>query len=153
MRRPLLPLLAAVIGFVAPISIVAAQGPTDADWLAVLKHLAERGDLQSQCVLGEIYERGEAGPRNYAEAAKWYRKCAQQGDGRAQLTLGLFYAQGLGVPKNDSEACFWSILAANSGIKRAAKLRAATERHLTAQQLSGVRRRAAEWRPIKPVER
>ena len=35
--------------------------------------------------------------RDYAEAAKWYRKAADQGRAKAQLSLGMMYFVGKGV--------------------------------------------------------
>jgi len=43
-------------------------------------------------------------PRNYEEAAKWYRVAADQGDYSAQKELCQMYVAGRGVPQDYEEA-------------------------------------------------
>ena len=62
-----------------------------------------------------MYRKGKLVPRNYAEAAKWYRLAAEQGDAHAQFNLGASYTAGRGVPQNDAEAVKWYRLAAEQG--------------------------------------
>ena len=47
-----------------------------------------------------MYQNGRAVPKNYREAANWYRKAALQGYAKAQHNLGNLYVIGQGVPKN-----------------------------------------------------
>ncbi len=47
---------------------------------------------------------GEGLPKNYVEAARWFRKAAEQGNGFAQNNLGVMYAQGQGVAKDPALA-------------------------------------------------
>ena len=54
-------------------------------------------------------------PRDYAEAALWYRKAADQGDANAQFHLGLMYFRGSGVPQDYAEAAAWYRKAADQG--------------------------------------
>ena len=63
-----------------------------------------------------MYESGQGGLRNDAEAIKWYRKAAEQGDAVAQFNLGTMYAKGEGVSQNDAEAAQWYRLAADHGL-------------------------------------
>ena len=81
---------------------------------AILK-LAEQGDLLAQQLLGDCYTKGEGVPKDYAEAAKWYRMAAEQGEARAQCNVGLFYYTGQGVPKDDAEAVKWYYKTAEQG--------------------------------------
>src|SRR4051794_5840843 len=46
--------------------------------------LAEHGDPAAQTYLGFMFETGRGVPRNYTEAAMWYRRAAEQGDSLAQ---------------------------------------------------------------------
>lgn len=62
-----------------------------------------------QC--GQEYEN----KRDYAQAAKWYRKAAELGHARAQLNLGFAYENGLGVAKYPVEAVSWFRKAAQQG--------------------------------------
>ena len=54
-------------------------------------------------------------PRDYAEAAKWYRKAAEQGDVDAQYNLGDMYRYGLGVSQDYTEGVKWYRKAAEQG--------------------------------------
>ncbi len=83
--------------------------------VAALKAKAERGDANAQCSLGAIYEAGAGVPKDYAQAATWFRKCADQGSGVAQAVLGYLYEKGLGVTQNDSQAMQWYRKAAEQG--------------------------------------
>ncbi|MGA3213586.1 MAG: tetratricopeptide repeat protein, partial [Terriglobales bacterium] len=53
--------------------------------------------------------------RDYAEAAKWYRKAAELGYGAAQYYLGFAYRYGEGVTQDDIEAAKWFRKAAEQG--------------------------------------
>lgn len=72
--------------------------------LSVWMSAASTGDPTAQTYVGEIYERGLGRPKNYAEAASWYRKAADQGAARAQLRLGTLYEKGLGVQRDPVKA-------------------------------------------------
>jgi hypothetical protein len=72
-------------------------------WMAA----AETGDPTAETYVGEIYERGLGRPRDYATAARWYRKAADQGLARAQLLLGNLYEKGLGVQRDPVQALDW----------------------------------------------
>jgi len=54
-------------------------------------------------------------PRDYSEAAIWFRKAAEKGHQGSQVALGRLYAQGLGVEKDNDQALFWLRKAAAQG--------------------------------------
>ena len=58
-------------------------------------------------------------PRDYAEAARWFRKAAEQGDASAQFNIGVAYDLGKGVPQNYADALRWYLKAAGQGHARA----------------------------------
>ena len=60
-----------------------AQGHA-ADAAGMIRALAERGDLQAQLRLGQLYERGDGVLQNFVEAERWYRSAAEQGSVAAQ---------------------------------------------------------------------
>ena len=66
--------------------------------------LAQQGNAIAQMLLGEMYYFGKGVPRDYSEAARWWRKAAEQGLAEAQFNLGGMYRQGEGVPKDHQEA-------------------------------------------------
>jgi uncharacterized protein len=56
-----------------------------------LKTAAEQGDMDAQYNLGVAYESGEGITKDFAEAAKWFRKAAAQEHEFALFNLhGLF---------------------------------------------------------------
>ena len=52
----------------------------------------------------ECYESGEGVPKDYAQAADWYRKATLQADVDALYKLGICYQLGKGVSKSAVEA-------------------------------------------------
>jgi hypothetical protein len=73
----------------------------------VWEQQAAKGDPEAQNYLGEIYERGLGTDRDYASAAKWYRKAADQDYHAAQFNLGKLYELGQGVQRDPAEALKW----------------------------------------------
>ena len=62
------------------------------------ERLAQNGDVESQTILGMLYEEGSKNRfPNYHKAAMWFRKAAEQGDSNAQWWLGQLYMRGVGV--------------------------------------------------------
>ena len=70
----------------------------------------------SEFYTGDRYYNGDGVKKNYAEAAKWYRKAAEQNHVRAQLSLAGCYYYGMGVPKNYAEAAKWFRKAAEQNL-------------------------------------
>lgn len=77
------------------------------------KKAALKGNMFSQSLLGEMYERQT--PSDYKQAALWYEKAARQGYNWAQYRLGYFYEYGKGVEANDKLAERWLKAAAKQG--------------------------------------
>ncbi|WP_438957316.1 tetratricopeptide repeat protein [Cognatiyoonia sp.] len=50
--------------------------------------LAEAGNVDAQYNLGYMYEAGQGGLQDDAEAVRWYRLASDQGNARAQTNLG-----------------------------------------------------------------
>jgi TPR repeat protein len=57
----------------------------------------------------------QGAPRDYAEAATWFRKAAVQGDANAQISLGCMCYHGQGVPQDYDEAEYWFRVAGDHG--------------------------------------
>jgi TPR repeat protein len=115
--------------------------------------LAEQGDPAAQTYLGLMFETGRGVPRNYTEAAMWYRRAAEQGDSLAQYSLGLLYDRGQGVPQDIVEANKWLNLSAAAAPKRArearARIRDAVTSKMTRGEIARARLRALEWVPTR----
>ena len=83
--------------------------------LKTLRTEARRGNKHAQFYLGDLYFLGIGVPRDYSQAAQWFRKAAEQGDESGQFYLGMLYCGGLGVPQDYSQAAQWLRKAAEQG--------------------------------------
>ncbi|SIO38212.1 Sel1 repeat-containing protein [Bradyrhizobium erythrophlei] len=115
--------------------------------------LAEQGQPSAQAYLGFLFETGRGVPRNYTEAAMWYRRAAEQGDSLAQYSLGLLYDKGHGVPRDIVEASKWLNLSTAAAPRQArearARIRDAVTTKMTRGEIARARLRALEWAPIR----
>ncbi len=80
-----------------------------------LSPLAEQGNAAAQYNLGSLYYRDQGVEKDYAEAAKWYRKAAEQGNADAQYRLGDMYLFGRFFPKDFKIATEWYLKAYKQG--------------------------------------
>jgi TPR repeat protein len=85
----------------------AAAATTTNKFFIENKALAEKGDSIAQVDLGWRYFKGFGVTKDFAEAAKWFRKAADQGNVLAEHNLGACYANGFGVPQDKTEASKW----------------------------------------------
>jgi len=81
----------------------------------ILPPLAERGYVDAQMQLGEMYEQALGVTQDYAKAAKWYRMAADQGNVEAQYHIGYDYENSQGVLQDYAEAVKWFLKAADQG--------------------------------------
>jgi TPR repeat protein len=86
-----------------------------AENIAETRKLAEQGDPWYQTEMAMMYHRGKDVPRDYDQAAKWYRLAATQGNAKAQANLGVMYAEGQGMQQDYSIAAEWFLKAAEQG--------------------------------------
>jgi TPR repeat protein len=77
---------------------------------------SEQGLSIAQFNLGAKYLNGEGVPKNYTEAAKWYKKSSDQGLAEAQNNLGHLYENGLGLDKDLKKAYILYGKAARQGM-------------------------------------
>ena len=77
--------------------------------------LAERGDLDAQFKLANMYRKGIGVPQDYKTAVKLYNAPAEQGNALAQYNLGIMHSFGLGVLQDYETALKWYILSAEQG--------------------------------------
>ena len=112
---------------------------------------ADRGFVDAQFNLGQMYFAGPVEMQNSVEAVKWFRRAADQGNVSAQYFLGTMYADGRGVPKNYVNAYIWLNLATAQGDTAvgdvAAKFRDLVVQNMTPVQLSEAKKFAREWKP------
>ena len=86
-----------------------------------LRRQAEAGDPKAQVQLGNAYYVGTFVLKDYAEAARWFKKAAEQGYAGAQTRLGGMYENGLGVELDQDMAAYWYSKAAEQGYPGAAE--------------------------------
>jgi TPR repeat protein len=101
-----------------------------------------------------MYANGRGVPRDFAEAANWYRKAADRGDAAAQYNLGVAYDTGQGVPRNVVQAYRWYDVAATRFPSSAADNRAQAIKsrdliaaRMTPPQIAEAQKLAKEWAP------
>ena len=87
----------------------------DSTALSLFQPLAERGDASAQFWLGAMYDLGRGVPKDFAAAARWYRRAAEQGNPMAQHNLATMYEQGQGVSSE------YALAAAVAWYRRAAE--------------------------------
>jgi TPR repeat protein len=76
----------------------------------LLMPLAQQGNAEAQCILGNIYHLGLGVEQNVTEAIKWYEKSAKQGYAVASNNLAGIYLTGddnCGIEANSDEAAKW----------------------------------------------
>ncbi|MCP5361888.1 MAG: sel1 repeat family protein [Hyphomicrobiales bacterium] len=84
--------------------------------IAVCKKLAEKDVPAAQKIMGDMYFWGFTSiPRNYEQAAYWYKKAAVNDDVEAQYNSGVMYEQGKGMPVDYARAFKWFLSAAKKG--------------------------------------
>jgi TPR repeat protein len=84
----------------------------------ILLPVAEKGQAESQALLGQIYNAGWGVPVNYEQAFKWWSRAADGGSTDAQWGLGLLYDDGKGVARDSKKAAMlWKRAAERGNIK------------------------------------
>jgi len=77
---------------------------------------ADLGSIVCQFYLGEMYEKGWGGTRDYHQAHYWYTKAAElqladqsqvSSQSKARMSLGRLYYYGQGVNKDYEKALYW----------------------------------------------
>jgi len=76
---------------------------------------ADKGLMEAQSFLGNIYWEGVGVNKDASEAVKWWRKAAEQGYTTAENNLGQCFLTGQGVTKNKQEGIKWLRRAAAKG--------------------------------------
>jgi TPR repeat protein len=88
--------------------LAAFEAKAYAQAIALLKPLAEKGDPEAQCLMGNVYHLGLGLTPNLSEAVRWYRKSAEQGYGVASNNLaGIILVGEHGELPNRREAEYW----------------------------------------------
>lgn len=82
----------------------------------VLKLQADKGDINAQSEMGDLYLFGQDNLKvNYQKASYWHKKAADQGHPTSQYNLAIMYLNGYGVEMNKEKAVEYYQKAANQG--------------------------------------
>lgn len=80
--------------------------------------LGNAGNISAQLILGVLYSKGGAIPRDDKAAAEWFQKAALQGNTEAQYLLGNLYEDSQ-LTQNYPQAAIWYQKAAQQGLAKA----------------------------------
>ena len=72
-----------------------------------LLQAAAYGSADAQCLLGQLYEKGDGLPQSDEESARWYMRAADAGHIDAQFYLAYCYKNGRGVEKDWNWFLYW----------------------------------------------
>src|SRR5438552_18324487 len=82
--------------------------PPNPEFERLLLRAGQLGSVHAQRELGVMCATGDwSGPKDLAEAARWYRLAAEKGNAESQYDLGFMLLLGEGKPKNTEEGVMW----------------------------------------------
>lgn len=101
-----------------------SQDPeTEPNYAQQLLRAGDLGSVNAQRALGVAYATGDwPGPKDLAEAARWYRLAAEKGHAESQYDIGFMLLLGEGGPKNVQEGLIWLEHAGELGEYKAFRL-------------------------------
>ncbi len=109
---------------------------------SVIKNNVSGGDAEAKFISEECCVKSEEVYKNFAEAAKWYRKVAEQGDANAQRNLGLYYIQ----EKRDNVIGYaWILLSVKNGLEDLASKLAELEKQMDKGEIERAKKLAEEY--------
>jgi len=89
----------------------------------LLLSAAEKGDIESKALLGQMYNAGWGVPVDYKQAFKWWSEAAQGSSTDAEWGLGTLYDGGNGVPQDSAKAAaYWKQAEEHGNIKATVSL-------------------------------
>ena len=75
-----------------------------------MSRMADGGNLDALRRMGNLYYDGVAVKKDYAEALKWYEKCAKLGDAWCRMRCGEMYRDGKGTENNLDAAMHYFLM-------------------------------------------
>ena len=91
------------------------NGGNETDDRAASESMKKPETPEAQYLNGKKFYEGDGVTRDYAKAARWYKKAAEQHEPRALHELAMMHRSGEGVEKNENEALYLISEAANWG--------------------------------------
>ena len=109
---------------------------------SVIKNNVSGGDAEAKFISEECCVKSEEVYKNFAEAAKWYRKVAEQGDANAQRNLGLYYIQ----EKRDNVIGYaWILLSVKNGLEDSTSKLTELEKQMDKGEIERAKKLAEEY--------
>lgn len=109
---------------------------------SVIKNNVSGGDAEAKFISEECCVKSEEVYKNFAEAAKWYRKVAEQGDANAQRNLGLYYIQ----KKRDNVIGYaWIFLSVKNRLEDSTSKLAELEKQMDKGEIERAKKLAEEY--------
>lgn len=109
---------------------------------SVIKNNVNGGDAETKFISEECCVKSEEVYKNFAEAAKWYRKVAEQGDANAQRNFGLYYIQ----EKRDNVIGYaWIFLSVKNGLEDTTSKLAELEKQMDKGKIERAKKLAEEY--------
>lgn len=109
---------------------------------SVIKNNVNGGDAETKFISEECCVKSEEVYKNFAEAAKWYRKVAEQGDANAQRNLGLYYIQ---EKRDNVRGYAWILLSVKSGLEDLTSKLAELEKQMDKGEIERAKNLAEEY--------
>ena len=95
--------------------------------------------------LGLMNREGLGGPKNLAEAAKWFARAAELGHTQAMLDLGEMYWKGEGVKADKEVAYMWIWIATGYSVRGASQDEQLLRQELDPKTVEKARKKATVW--------
>lgn len=109
---------------------------------SVIKNNVNGGDAETKFISEECCVKSEEVYKNFAEAAKWYRKVAEQGDANAQRNLGLYYIQ---EKRDNVRGYAWILLSVKNGLEDSTSKLAELEKQMDKGEIERAKKLAGEY--------
>ena len=109
---------------------------------SVIKNNVSGGDAEAKFISEECCVKSEEVYKNFAEAAKWYRKVAEQGDANAQRNLGLYYIQ---EKRDNVRGYAWILLSVKNGLEDSTSKLAELEKQMDKGEIERAKKLAEEY--------
>lgn len=109
---------------------------------SVIKNNVSGGDAEAKFISEECCVKSEEVYKNFAEAAKWYRKVAEQGDANAQRNLGLYYIQ---EKRDNVRGYAWILLSVKNGLEDTTSKLAELEKQMDKGEIERAKKLAGEY--------
>jgi TPR repeat protein len=116
---------------------------------------ADKGNEETLCFMGKLYETGDGVDQDFSEAIRWYQLAAERGNAGAMFNIALMYTRNQGVTIDPRELYFWFSLCSTcplpelqaNHVKKALQV---LHTKLLPESIAEVEERARRWTEAHP---